>query len=154
MECPNDTAEAAFGSPKIKEFLTKALDGADVLICQLDPADLENNEDFSDTRFAGLLGQHDTKQIIFVVLCSPEKAPEKLRNLQHQTSQYKKTPVYIAATTQSEVFEEVRKSLQGEVEKLIETESEKLGKVCVRFGTQIELLLNIDKQRQERNAVA
>jgi hypothetical protein len=74
--------------------------------------------------------------------------------LQHQTSQYKKTPVYITAASQSEAFEEVRKSLQSEIERLIEAESEKLGKVCVRFGTQIELLLNIDKQRKERNEVA
>jgi hypothetical protein len=61
VECPNDTAEAAFGSPKIKEFLGKALDGADVLICILDPTDLDNNQDFCEIRFAGLLSQHDMR---------------------------------------------------------------------------------------------
>ena len=55
VECPIETAEAAFSNPKIKEFLSKALDGADILVCLVDISDLDTNEDFKETRFAGLL---------------------------------------------------------------------------------------------------
>ena len=55
------------------------LEGADVVICSVDKSDLQTEEDFEDTRMAGLINQYTSKFFIFTV-DSPD-AETNLANL-------------------------------------------------------------------------
>lgn len=56
---PEETAEAAFSSVKVKNFLASIVEAADIIVCSVDSEDLSNNEDFSETRLAGLVRQYN-----------------------------------------------------------------------------------------------
>ena len=161
IESPPDTAHfIAQASANHRQFFSNVLKAADLIIVDVSqdhvmPSEEEGEDDFTETRLAGLIRQHSQANFLFVLEVadeskkSPQQLKGKLRAALH--SILAGSPEIICAASRSEILTELRDQVFMSLERRLEQDRMDLCKACGLFYKNIEMVLEADQERHRAN---